>query len=166
MQQPSQRRSGGAGMRKVRYIVRLVSPRTYVPNNTSQADRGRKPEGSQRPHYAVEKRYRSTLNEKYAALARALSSEAIQRICRSKSPGWAFDADNTSKDAHEGKSRQRKTTTLSVIIETINILNICCRQEAKELEQLRSGVHAIRTSAQNLLGKSPLPTPPQHQPAL
>lgn len=117
--------------------------------------------GSQRPHYAVEKKYRSTLNDKYAALARALSSQSIQRICRSKSPSWSFDADNTASSSSQTevtggttKSRQRKTTTLSMIIETIHILDECCRQEARELDQLRSGLGAVRSTARQLLGRS------------
>ncbi|KAK4185848.1 hypothetical protein QBC35DRAFT_290153 [Podospora australis] len=139
--------------------------------------RVRKPEGSQRAHYAVEKRYRSTLNEKYAALARALSNETVQRVCKSKSPTWAFDAESSASTSdlqndeqqqnqqQQGggvRTRQRKTTTLSVVIETINILSVCCREEEKELEQLRSGVNAIRNSAAQLLhgtGTGPLPTP-------
>ncbi|KAK5657860.1 hypothetical protein OQA88_2408 [Cercophora sp. LCS_1] len=126
-----------------------------------------KPEGSQRAHYAVEKRYRSALNEKYAALARLLSSDAVQRACKSKSPGWSFEAEGTSNESGNGngneqqgvKNRQRKTTTLSVVIDTIRILETCCREDARELEQLRSGVSAIRDSAAELLGTGSVAVP-------
>lgn len=48
-------------------------------------------------------------------------------------------------------SRQQKTATLSVTIETINLLSRCCSREAKLLEQLRCSVDDIRNRVQHIL---------------
>jgi len=121
--------------------------------------------GSQRPHYAVEKRYRSTLNENYAALARTLSSEAIQRICGTESRDGPVQMEGTSsglKDEKGAASRQRKTATLSETIETISIITRCCTREAKNLEQLRSSVEAMRNRVQQMLDGKPLASSEHH----
>jgi hypothetical protein len=62
-----------------------------------------------------------------------------------------------SKDEQGGAIRQRKTATLSVTIETINLLSKCCSREAKDLEQLRRSVQDIRNRVQYILeAKTPL----------
>ncbi|ETS86325.1 hypothetical protein PFICI_00153 [Pestalotiopsis fici W106-1] len=119
---------------------------------TTTARKAKKPHGtrasssshssSQRPHYAVEKRYRSGLNEKYAALTRILSSDAVQRICRTERPEWgaSVGGGGVQDEQQQQRSRQQKTTTLSATIEAIAILSRCCAREARELEVLRRGV--------------------------
>jgi hypothetical protein len=125
-----------------------------------QIDGYLKVRGVKRPHYVVEKRYRSTLNEKYAALARTLPSEAIQRICKTESRDWALNIDGIasgSKSREGDAQRQRKTATLSATIETITLLSRCCNREARELERLRESVQDIVNRVQNVLeAKSPL----------
>ncbi|KAK4155644.1 hypothetical protein C8A00DRAFT_31485 [Chaetomidium leptoderma] len=129
-------------------------------NMNGKVDRARKTKGSQRLHYAVEKRYRSTLNEKYATLARTLSSDGIQRICGTESRDWAVQMDGMlagSKDKQGGAARQGKTATLSATIETINLLTRCCSREARDLEQLRQSVGDIRNRVRQILQpKTPL----------
>ncbi|RDL36344.1 uncharacterized protein BP5553_05696 [Venustampulla echinocandica] len=131
-----------------------------------KADRARKTKGSERPHYAVEKRYRSTLNEKYAALARILSSEAIQRICRTEAQDWAVEMDDAPSGSKGGskdeRSRQGKTATLSRTIENINVLSRCCRREAEGLEQLRCGIYDVRNRVQHILRAKIPPSREQH----
>ncbi|KAK8010245.1 hypothetical protein PG990_009210 [Apiospora arundinis] len=122
----------------------------------SDAPEQRKGGSSQRRHYAVEKRYRSTLNGKYAALARALSSEATQRICRTDSADWAVK----SHPSAVAGTPQRKTATLSSTIETIEVLHRCCRREAAKLEQLQRSVQEMRHRMQQVLDSNP-PTRPE-----
>ncbi|KAH6649105.1 hypothetical protein BKA67DRAFT_576796 [Truncatella angustata] len=135
--------------------LRSGTSRSNEPN-IQKGNQPRKQNGSQRRHYAVEKRYRSTLDSKYAALARTLSSEAAQRICRTDSQEWTVQLDRppysgpNDEPATTG-SRQRKTATLSVTIETINILTRCCRREAMKLKQLQCDVQDMRNRMQQMI---------------
>ncbi|KAK8110191.1 uncharacterized protein PG998_006648 [Apiospora kogelbergensis] len=122
-----------------------------MPRQQSGAPEQRKGGGSQRRHYAVEKRYRSTLNGKYAALARALSSEATQRICRTDSADWAVK----SHPPAVAGTLQRKTATLSSAIDTMEVLCRCCRREAAKLEQLQRSVQEMRHRMQQVLESNP-----------
>ncbi|KAI0124114.1 hypothetical protein BJ170DRAFT_638179 [Xylariales sp. AK1849] len=147
------------------FILTSCRAPKYLTESSPQGDRARRKKGSQRRHYAVEKRYRSTLDGKYAALARTLSSEATRRICQTDSPEWAVQLDGPSSlgpndESATMGSRQRKTTTLSVTIETINILSRCCRRKAMNLEQLRCSVHEMRNRVQQMLEAN---TPLSHE---
>ncbi|KAL4874709.1 hypothetical protein BJY04DRAFT_224760 [Aspergillus karnatakaensis] len=107
----------------------------------------------QRPHYAVEKRYRSSLNEKYAALTQALLAESTQRICRTEAEDWTLELEGGNKEEQNSGTgvRQSKTATLSATIEAIDILTRCCEREAKEVERLRTSVGSITQHVRQLL---------------
>jgi len=107
---------------------------------------------SQRPHYAVESRYRSTLNEKYAALTRALSSEAVQRICRTLEGQEDKGVASENRYQQGGNAnRQQKTATLSETIDTINILNKCCAREEQSLLELRRNLDETKVRIREIL---------------
>ncbi|KAI5468187.1 hypothetical protein BGZ63DRAFT_399708 [Mariannaea sp. PMI_226] len=126
-------------------------------SGTNDVGRNTKANSNQRPHYAVESRYRSTLNEKYAALTQALLSEAVQRICRTEAADWVARIDSGAPSNLRGErgtgngNRQQKTTTLSATIDTINTLSRCCAREARDVEQLRQSVRETRTRVQQIL---------------
>jgi pyruvate formate-lyase activating enzyme-like uncharacterized protein len=67
-----------------------------------------------------------------------------------------------SKGEQGAASRQRKTATLSVTIETIKIISRCCSREAKDLEQLRSSVQDMRNRVQHMLEAKTQPSREQH----
>ena len=67
-----------------------------------------------------------------------------------------------SKGQPGAGNRQQKTTTLSVTIDTINILRRCYSREAKELEQLRNSVQDIKNRAQQALQATAQPNHEQH----
>ncbi|CAK4032352.1 helix-loop-helix DNA-binding domain-containing [Lecanosticta acicola] len=105
---------------------------------------------STRAHYAVEKRYRSTLNDRYATLARLVSQPETQEICRTICKDWEvpskLDSSTCSGKDKDPTKRQSKTTTLSVAIETIATLDQCCTQKAKELQFLLQRLKGIAHS--------------------
>ncbi|KAL4906206.1 hypothetical protein BDW74DRAFT_177226 [Aspergillus multicolor] len=100
----------------------------------------------QRPHYAVEKRYRSSLNEKYASLTQTLLSDSVARICRSEIPDWAVELEGPGPGV-----RQSKTATLSATIEAIGILEAACRRERNEVQRLRGVVGEVRERVRGAL---------------
>ena len=73
-----------------------------------------------------------------------------------------LDDTSSSRDEQGTGSRQRKTASLSVTIETINMLSSCCRREAKDLEQLRSSVHETRKRVRHMLEAKRSPSREQH----
>lgn len=98
----------------------------------------------------VEKRYRSTLNDRYATLARLVSQPETQEICRTLCKDWEvpskLDSSSSSHNAGKDKDptkRQSKTTTLSVAIDTIQVLSQCCAQKGKELQNLLDRLKGI-----------------------
>lgn len=104
---------------------------------------------STRAHYAVEKRYRSTLNERYATLARIVTQPETMEICRTEVPDWEvpikLEVPEEGAEKHPGK-RQSKTTTLSVAIETIELLDRACARKAREFQELSRRLSAIAGS--------------------
>lgn len=100
-----------------------------------------------RAHYAVEKRYRTTLNDRYAALARLVSQTETQEICRTENKDWEvppkLDSSPSSGDDKGPCKRQSKTTTLSAAIDTIALLDRCCMRKAQELQSLREQYRAL-----------------------
>ncbi|KAM3421053.1 hypothetical protein BST61_g1471 [Cercospora zeina] len=108
---------------------------------------------STRAHYAVEKKYRSTLNERYATLARIVTQPETMEICRTEVPDWEvpikLEVPEEGAERHPGK-RQSKTTTLSVAIETMELLDRACARKAKELQELTRRLSAIAGSASGL----------------
>ncbi|KAL4878792.1 hypothetical protein BJY04DRAFT_220856 [Aspergillus karnatakaensis] len=123
-------------------------------STTKRSDQDSKFKTTQRAHYAVEKRYRSSLNEKYAALTQTLLAETTQRICRTDTADWTIQvegaiAGSTSKQG--AKNRQSKTATLSATIEAIGILTRCCQREAIEVKRLQIGVLEMRQHVRRLL---------------
>lgn len=99
-----------------------------------------------RPHYAVEKRYRSALNTKYAKLTDAVLQDPTQRICQAANPEW-------NMQALEGGNRLNKKATLSAALDTIDVLVECCERKAGELEDLEKGRQAISARARELVGQ-------------
>ncbi|GIZ45801.1 hypothetical protein CKM354_000895200 [Cercospora kikuchii] len=99
-----------------------------------------------RPHYAVEKRYRSALNTKYAKLTDAVLQDSTQRICQAANPEW-------NVHALEGGNRLNKKATLSAALDTIDVLVECCERKAGELEDLEKGRQAISAQARELVGR-------------
>ncbi|KAF7531997.1 hypothetical protein G7054_g8361 [Neopestalotiopsis clavispora] len=167
----------------------LPTPSTICHHQTTDTssrdgthgDGALKRKGSQRRHYAVEKRYRSTLNKTYAILARTVSSDAVQRICRTESPDWAMHLDRppsfssgddtaaataVAPTAGTRVNPQRKTATLSATIETIGVLTRCCLREARKLEQLKKNVQEVRNRMQQVLEECPPTLPAAQSPAL
>lgn len=101
---------------------------------------------SSRAHYAVEKRYRTTLNDRYATLARLVSQAETQEICRTENKDWEVPSKLDSSSSSSGKGsckRQSKTTTLSAAIDTISLLDRCCMRKAQELQSLRCHLDSI-----------------------
>ncbi|EME49543.1 hypothetical protein DOTSEDRAFT_68352 [Dothistroma septosporum NZE10] len=104
---------------------------------------------SSRAHYAVEKRYRATLNDRYATLARLVSRAETQKICRIENKQWEVPSklDSSGSSSNNGPcKRQSKTTTLSVAIDTIALLDRGCMRKVKELQSLRSRLDSIASS--------------------
>ncbi|PPJ60964.1 hypothetical protein CBER1_11247 [Cercospora berteroae] len=99
-----------------------------------------------RPHYAVEKRYRSALNTKYAKLTDAILQDSTQRICQAANPEW-------NVQALEGGNRLNKKATLSAALDTIDVLVECCERKAGDLEDLEKGRQAISAQARELVGQ-------------
>lgn len=130
------------------------------PDETGQG-RQKNPKAGQRPHYAVEKRYRSTLNERYAALTRTLRSDTLQRICKTEPGGWNIHSEGVGSLLQErevdepaagaARAGNPKTATLSATIEAIAILTKCCQREANELERLRGTVRETRERVRQVL---------------
>lgn len=128
------------------------------PGGTGQGRKKKTTKAGQRPHYAVERRYRSTLNERYAALTRTLRSDTLQRICKTEAVDWNIHLEGLKeRDTDEqaaGAARQGKTATLSATIEAIGILTKCCQREADELERLRVGVRETREHVRQMVEQS------------
>ncbi|KAF2209614.1 hypothetical protein CERZMDRAFT_91366 [Cercospora zeae-maydis SCOH1-5] len=125
---------------------------TVCAGNSSPCSSSSSPSAtlSTRAHYAVEKKYRSTLNERYATLARIVTQPETMEICRTEVPDWEvpikLEVPEEGAERHPGK-RQSKTTTLSVAIETIELLDRACARKAKELQELTRRLSAIAGSA-------------------
>lgn len=104
---------------------------------------------STRAHYAVEKRYRSTLNERYATLARIVSNTETLEICRTEMPDWEvptkLEVPDVGAEKNTGK-RQSKTTTLSVALDTIELLERACANKAREYQELSRRLSTIASS--------------------
>lgn len=100
-----------------------------------------------RKHYAVEKRYRSTLNDRYATLARIVSHPDTQTICRSECTDWEvpykLECGTATEGGKDPSKRQSKTTTLSVAIDTIALLDRACNRKARELQSLLERLNGI-----------------------
>jgi hypothetical protein len=98
----------------------------------------------------VEKRYRATLNERYATLARVISQMETISICRTVAPDWEMstklEVPESGAEKDPGK-RQSKTTTLSAAIEAIDLLDRACRRKADELQRMKTRLAGIVRSA-------------------
>ncbi|KAI1333948.1 hypothetical protein F5Y15DRAFT_319552 [Xylariaceae sp. FL0016] len=140
-----------------------ISPRSPVSRRRmagrqSGKEKKQTTETSQRPHYAVEKRYRSLLNEKYATLGRALAQMGVQRICRTEVPDWtARINDNAAPLARQSSStnvnvKQSKMTALLAATETIAILHRCCCRKQREVHELRQSVQELSSRIKVMLG--------------
>jgi len=70
--------------------------------------------------------------------------------------------DGNSSGSKDPAAGQRKTATLSMTIETINIISRCCSREAKDLERLRSSVEDMRNRVQQMLGARSQPSREQY----
>ncbi|KAF7191957.1 hypothetical protein HII31_06602 [Pseudocercospora fuligena] len=99
-----------------------------------------------RPHYAVERRYRSSLNERYASLARLVAQLETVEICQAVNPDFQLptklEIPESGSEKPAGK-RQSKTTTLSVAIDTIALLEKACARKAQEWECVASKLNGI-----------------------
>ncbi|PPJ60532.1 hypothetical protein CBER1_03207 [Cercospora berteroae] len=125
---------------------------TFSMGNSSPCSSSSSPPATlnTRAHYAVEKKYRSTLNERYATLARIVTQPETMDICRTEAPDWEvpikLEVPEEGAERHPGK-RQSKTTTLSVAIETIELLDRACARKAKEFQELTRRLSIIAGSA-------------------
>ncbi|TRX89874.1 hypothetical protein FHL15_009307 [Xylaria flabelliformis] len=104
--------------------------------------KGRKPGHSEsyRGHYAVEQKYRSRLNEQFAALSQAIWRPETQRICRTETgllspPSSVSQASQDQDGRDSGPKRQNKIDVLSNAIDTIQFLTERCDQKRQELDQ-------------------------------
>lgn len=121
----------------------IISPSTSSPQSSTSSP---SEVLSTRAHYAVEKRYRSTLNERYATLARIVSSPDTMEICRTAMPEWEvptkLEVPDPVAEKNTGK-RQSKTTTLSVALHTIELLDRACVRKAREYQELSRRLSTI-----------------------
>jgi hypothetical protein len=77
-----------------------------------------------------------------------------QRICKTVVDDWTMPSDMSlsakSEQAGSG-GRPRKTSTLSVALETIAMLQTSCNQKAERVHQLRGRMRDIKDSMYNAL---------------
>lgn len=86
------------------------------------------------------------MNERYATLARIVSQPETLEICRTEVPDWEIpiklEVPESGAEKDAGK-RQSKTTTLSVAIETIALLDRACVRKAKEFQEVTNRLAGI-----------------------
>ncbi|OAQ61670.1 helix-loop-helix DNA-binding domain-containing protein [Pochonia chlamydosporia 170] len=124
--------------------IDVATLKTRRPTN-SKKPKGRKPDQghseSYRGHYAVEQKYRSRLNEQFAALSQAVWRRETQRIRRPETgllspPSGVSQASQDDRDScQNGPKRQNKIDVLSNAIDTIQLLTERCDQKRRELDQ-------------------------------
>ncbi|EME88806.1 uncharacterized protein MYCFIDRAFT_170381 [Pseudocercospora fijiensis CIRAD86] len=142
---PEEDFSHGSSCSLMRWQSRKGTSSSQAHSPSSDAS-GQSSTDGHRPHYAVERRYRSSLNERYASLARLVAQLETVEICQAVNPDFQLptklEIPESGSEKPAGK-RQSKTTTLSVAIDTIALLEKACARKAQEWECVASKLNGI-----------------------
>jgi hypothetical protein len=109
----------------------------YVP--ARHADRPKRSSGSTaRPHHAVEKRYRSSLNDRFTALAELVAQPATQQLCQAQHCDGTDEEDKPASLQHvkpraSPGHKHSKTATLTQALQTIILLERACLRKSRQL---------------------------------
>lgn len=119
----------------------------HVP--AQHTDRPKRSSGSTgRPHYAVEKRYRSSLNDRFTALAELVARPATQQICQAQHCDGT-DSDKPTLLQHmQPGHKHSKTATLTQALQTIILLERACLRKNRKLNASTSRLNRIANSRQ------------------
>jgi len=100
----------------------------------------------------VEKKYRSTLNDKYASLADLISRDEVQQICGREGDVRVVQSALESNNNAGNARRQSKTMTLTAAIETIRLLDLSCNRKAERLKNMIQQLSSIQQAKTHVLG--------------